>query len=804
MFKSYLKIAWRNILKNKGYTAINIAGLSVGVCCFILIALFVKNEFAYDKFHANADRIYRVWQHENYGPKEDFVNTTTPVSMSKVLADNYPEIEATTRVHRFNSLVKRNETEFNEAVRAVDPGFFELFDFEILEGNASAPFSNANAIVLTEEAATKYFGNEAAIGKSLSLEFNNQTKFFEVSAIAKNPPQESSIHFQMLVSLENEALYFSEGARQSWFNVVVETYLLLKPESSAAQLEAKFPGIIEQYLGDNFEEDTFFLHLQPITEIHLDTSLPPGLETTSNPKYAYIMGTIAVLVLLLACINFVTLAVGRSFSRATEVGVRKALGAFQKQIVHQYWGEALLITLFAVAFGVLLSYLFLGTFNNLTGKVLTIQPDANFILLAISLVFFIAIIAGIYPSVVLSRFNPIEVLRKKKAKGTSMGILGKSLVVTQFVASIVLLIGTLAIGKQIDFLVGKDLGYQKEALVVVPTNMSGAEANTFADLYITALKNQPQIAAASRSIFSFVENGWATVGFTDATNQYREFALNIVNSEFIETHKIEIVDGRDFQEGNASDADNGILVNESFVREFGLEQPVGTIYDKFGVKILGVMKDFNYVSLDSGIDPLVLTINPNHIISKAENLESEYTTQPRVTVRLNATNAVAAIGTLKSTWEKINPSQEFEYLFLDQALSDQYQNELRSKTIVNIASILSIFIACMGLFGLATLNVARRTAEIGIRKVMGAGVLNIVGMISKDFIKLVLLALLIAIPIAWWAMDQWLQGFAYSIGISGWNFIVAGIIVLAITLITVSFQSVKASLTNPVKSLRTE
>ncbi|MEX0288248.1 MAG: ABC transporter permease [Flavobacteriaceae bacterium] len=804
MFKNYVKIAWRNIQKNKGYTAINIAGLSVGVCCFILIGLFVKNEFGYDKFHANADRIYRVWQHENYGPKEDFVNTTTPVSMARVLMDNYPEIESGTRVHRFNSLVKRNETEFNEAVRAVDPVFFELFNFDILEGNPNAPFSNANAIVLTEEAALKYFGQESAIGKSLSLEFNNQTQIFEVSAIAKNPPQESSIQFEMLVSLENEALFFSERARQSWFNVVVETYLLLKPGISAAQLESKFPVIIEQYLGDNFEEDTFFLHLQPITEIHLDTSLPPGLEATSNPKYGYIMATIAFLVLLLACINFVTLAVGRSFSRATEVGVRKALGAFRKQIVHQYWGEALLITLFAVAFGVFLAFLFLDTFNSLTGKLLAIQLNTNFFLLALALVLFIALIAGIYPSVVLSRFNPIEVLRRKKAKGASMGLLGKSLVVTQFVASIVLLIGTLAIGKQIDFLIGKDLGYQKEALVVVPTNLAGEEADTFADLYISELKKQPQIAEASRSLFSFIENGWATVGFTDATNQYREFAFNIVNSEFLKTHKIDIVDGRDFQEGNASDAENGILVNETFIKEFGLEQPVGAIYDKFGVKILGVMKDFNYVSLDNGIDPLVLAINPNPIFTHAENLESEYTTQPRVTVRLNSDNTVNAIATLKSTWEKINPNQEFEYAFLDQALADQYQNELRSKSIVNIASILSIFIACMGLFGLATLNVARRTAEIGIRKVMGAGVLNIVGMISKDFITLVLVALLIAIPIAWWAMDQWLQGFAYSIGVSGWNFILAGVIVIAITLITVSFQSIKASLTNPVKSLRTE
>ena len=804
MFKNYLKIAFRNLLKNKGYTAINIAGLAVGVCCFILISLFVKNEFSYDRFHSNADRIYRVWQHENYGPKEDFVNTTTPVSMVNVLKSNYPEIEDGSRVFQFNALAKRNESEFNEAIRAVDPTFFRIFDFSILKGNSAAPFSSANAIVLSEFSAKKYFGEENPIGKSLSLEFNDEIKFFEVSAIAANPPQESSIQFEMLVSLENEAQFFSDGIRKSWFNVTVESYLLLKHEQSAAQLEAKFPIIIKQYLGDNFEEDTFFLHLQPLTEIHLDSSLPAGLEPISNPKYAYVMATIGFLVLLLACINFVSLAVGRSFSRATEVGVRKALGAFRKQIVYQFWGESLLITLMAVLFGIFLAFLFQGTFNSLTGKLLHITFDIDFWLITIGLVVFIALIAGIYPSMVLSKFNPIEVLRGKMGKGTSMGFFGKTLIVVQFVASIVMLIGTLVIGRQIDFLVNKDLGYQHDAIVVVPTNMSGEEADTFADLYVAELKKQPQVIEASRVQFSFIENGWFQFGFTDGKNIYREFQLNFVDPGFLKTHNIQLAEGRDFQQGNISDAQNGVLVNETFVKEFGLQNPVNTPYDKFDIKILGVMKDFNFKSLNTTIEPLMLGINPDPIFKHAENVESQYDFQPRVSIRLNAENSTMGIAALKSTWEKINPSQEFEYAFLDEALSAQYQNELRSKTIVNIASILSIFIACLGLFGLATLTVARRTFEIGIRKVMGAGVMNIVGMIAKDFVKLVLIATLLAFPIAWWAMDRWLQGFAYSIGVSWWIFALVGIIVIGITLITVSFQSIKTSMANPVKSLRTE
>lgn len=804
MFKNYLKIAWRNLFKNKGYSLINISGLAVGVCCFILIALYVKNEFSYDRFHSNADRIYRVWQDENYGPKEEFVNTTTPVSMMNVLKSNYPEIEEGSRVYRFNALVKKSESEFNEEIRAVDPSFFQVFDFELLEGNISTPFSSTNSIILSESSAIKYFGKENPIGKSLSVEFDEEIKFFEVSAVAANPPQESSIQFEMLVSLENEASFFSERARESWFNVVVESYLLLKPNQSAVQLEDKFPAIIKQYLGDNYEEGTFFLHLQPITEIHLDPSLPVGLEPISNPKYAYVMGTIGFLILLLACINFVTLAVGRSFSRATEVGVRKALGAFRKQIVHQFWGEALLITVMSVSVGIILALLFQDTFNSLTGKLLSIDFDLSFWLITLGLVVFIALIAGIYPSIVLSKYNPIEVLRSRVTKGASMGLFGKSLVVTQFVASIVMLIGTLMIGRQIDFLVSKDLGYQRDAIVVVPTNMSGDEADTFAELYVAELKKQPMVSDASWSMLSFAQNGWINAGFTDEKNTYREFAVNSVAPGFLKTHNIQIIEGRDFLLGNASDAQNGVLVNETFVKQFGLQNPIGKSYDKFDITILGVMKDFNFESLSNNIEPLLLTINLDPIFKHVENAGLQHTTQPRVSVRLKAENMIASVAMLESIWKKTNAGQEFEYTFLDEALSAQYQNELRSKSVVNIASILSIFIACIGLFGLATLTVARRKAEIGIRKVMGANISDIVRMISKDFVKLVFIATLFAFPIAWWVMDQWLQGFAYSVGISWWIFVLVGIIVVGIALVTVSFQSIKASMTNPVKSLRTE
>lgn len=804
MIKNYLKIAWRNLLKNKGYTTINILGLAVGVCSFMLISLFVINEFSYDTFHTKADRIYRIWQHENYGPKEDFVSTTTPVSMVGVLRENFPEIEAGARIYRFNSLVKKGNNEFNEAVRAVDPSFFKIFDFNLLEGNREAPFTDASSVILSESAAKKYFGDTQAVGQSLELKFSEETRIYTVSGIVEDPPEESSIQYGLLVSLENEPLFFNDRARRSWFNVVLESYIMLNPGQSPTQLEAKFPEVIRQYLGDNFEENTFFLQLQPLREIHLDTSLPAGLEPISNPKYSYIMATIGFLVLLLACINFVTLAVGRSFSRAIEVGVRKALGAFRQQIIYQFWGEALLITFFAVVFGILLAYVCLGTFNELTGKNLLLTLNLPFMLITIGMIAFISLVSGIYPSLILSRFNPVEVLRRKQSKGTSMGLFGKSLIVVQFVASIVMIISTLVISRQINYLVNKDLGYQKDAIVVVSTNKDGEEADKLADLYVDELKNNPQVSNASASLFSLIQNSWFTIGFTDNKDSYREFFYNKVDPQFLKTHSIQMVAGRDFQEGNASDAENGVLVNEAFVKKFGLSDPVGTLYDKFEVRILGIVKDFNYQPLKYEIEPLMLSINPDPVFRSAENVSSQFNSQPRVSARIDASNISAGIEVLRSAWTKVNPTQEFEYAFLDEALTAQYQTELRSKTIVNIASILAIFIACMGLFGQATLDVARRTSEIGIRKVMGASVLNIVSMISRDFIKLVLLAALLAFPIAWWGMNKWLQDFAYSMPVSWWIFALSAVVVVGITLLTVSFQSIKASLANPVESLRTE
>ena len=801
MYKNYLKIAWRNLLKNPGYSGINILGLAVGISCFLLISMFVKNEFSYDRFHTKSGRIYRVWQHENYGPKEDFVNTTTPVSMARVLKEQVPEIEAATRVYRFNTMIRKTGEEFSEAVHAVDPGFFEIFDFGKAAGRDTALFHDPRAMILTASAAVKYFGTTEATGKTLEMDFNGEFQTFTIAAVLPDPPEESSIRFDVLVSLTNDSRFFGEQARRSWYNVVVESYVLLAPGQDYQQVETKFPAIVRQYLGSDYEEGTFMLHLQPLEEIHLDPSLPQGLEPVSDPMYSYIMGSISLLVLLLACINYVTLAVGRSFSRALEVGVRKAMGAFRQQIVFQFWGESVIITIFAVCLGIGLSLIFLKPFNDLTGKSLTFSFDMFFWVSCLGLMAFVGLVSGMYPSLVLSRFNPVEVLRRKHNNPSAIGSLGRVLVIAQFVVALVMVSSTLIIGRQLQYLTHKDLGYQKDALIVIPTHRPGEEGQAIAKRFMGSLESRPEVAAACFSTFSFMENSWYDLGIVTSTDTYREFAFNTVGSNFLQTHGIRLKSGRDFEPGEKQP---GALVNETFVREFGLEDPVGKPFDRLGITIIGVVEDFHFQPLVQSIRPLMLAMDPDQVLPQVANIESRFVSQPRITVRLRDTDPVKAVSLLSDIWERMYPSQEFDYTFLDASLAAQYQNEERTKTVVNIAAFLSLFIACLGLLGLATLQVARRTSEIGIRKVLGANVWNILTLITIDFMRLVFIGAILAFPIAWFAMRQWLQDYAYHISIGLDPFLWTLLLVLGVTFLTTGYQSLRAALMNPVKSLRTE
>ena len=804
MIRNYIKVAIRYLLRHKGYTAINVLGLAVGITSCILIMLFIRSEFSYDKFHTKANRIYRLAQFEKY-EGEDFKNTVTPLSMGPVMQQTFPEIEIICRVFATNRLVKVDQNSFTEDIRMVDSTFFRQFDFELISGDKYNPFPTINSVILTQETAKKYFGRSEAIGKQLQIEMGDEKVLYTVSGIAKKAPEESSTKFKVLIPFSNAKFVFGPGAFRSWFNVNSETYVLVKQNENVAELQKKFPAMIKAQLGSNYKEGTFNIIMQPLTSIHLDTTMPVGNEPISNPKYSYILGTIGILLLLVACINFITLSIGRSTTRAMEVGLRKVLGAERQQLIRQFWGEAFLLTLISVLIGLLLSSVLIKPFNQLISRDLSLQFDTGFILFALLMIAVIAFIAGIYPAFILSGFKPIEVLKGKLKMRGNTGWLRQSLVVGQFVTSIAMIVCTIVIGEQMHYFLNKDLGYNKEHVVAVSTNKRRVEGIKMAQLFRTELLKHPEVAGASISMYTFTEPSWMEIGFTDEKRVYHGFQFNSIDPYFLKTMNIETVKGRGFLPDNTADNTSSALVNEAFVKEFGLADPIGKkLPGPFDQQIVGVVKDFNYMSLHNKVRPLLLVMQPDSIFRRTENISFASPPQPKISVRLKPGSLIAGIDALKKAWTAVIPGQEFDYEFLDETLAAQYQSEQRTNSIVKIASGLSIFIACMGLFGLATLAVTRRTKEIGIRKVLGANVSGIVALLSKDFAKLILIAALIAIPLAWWFMNDWLKDFAYRVSINWWVFLVAALVSLLIALITISFQAIKAALANPVKSLRTE
>jgi putative ABC transport system permease protein len=804
MLKNYFKVAVRYLLRNKEYTIINVLGLAVGIACCILIMLFVRNEFSYNKFHTKADRTFRLWQDEKYQDQKLY-STTTPISAAKVIQAAYPEVEAICRVYSFNPMVRISDNNFTEPIKMVDSTFFRCFDFKLAQGDPKNPFPSSYSIILTPATAKRFFGTANAIGKNIEMQMPNEKALFTVTGIAEEAPVASTIKYGALIPFSNDIKLFSARKIANWFNVCVESYVQLNPGITPASVEKKFPTMIKQYLGERYVEGGFLFHLQPVSDVYFGETLPKGTDSSSNPKYSYILASIGILILLVACINFITLSIGRSTTRAMEVGVRKVLGAERKQLIWQFWSEAFLLTLFAILIGFGLSMAFLKPFNQLAGQELVMQFDGWFLLFALALIMLIALVAGFYPSIILSAFNPIQVLKGKlKLKGSNSW-LRQSLVVGQFVASIAMIVCTIMISKQMNYMRTKDLGYSKEQVVVVPTSMPRVAGMPLAKLYRDELIKQSQVKDAAVSTFSFAENFWVEIGFTDDKNAYHSFQYNSVDPNFLPAMNVQVAQGRLFASDNPSDVSTAAVVNEAFIKEFNITDPIGKkLPGPWDQQIIGVVKDFNFESLHNKVRPLIMTIQPDSILVRTENVNYTASPQPRISVRLKPGNLAANIALLQATWKKVAPNQDFTFQFLDEAIQAQYQQEQRTSTIVKIASALSVFIACMGLFGLVTLSVTRRTKEIGIRKVLGANVGNIVRLISKDFLRPVLVATIIAFPIAYWFLDTWLKDFAYRTDISWWVFALAGISALLIALVTISFQAIKAALANPVKSLRTE
>lgn len=804
MFRNYIKVTLRYLAKHKGYTAINVAGLGVGIACCILIMLFVRSEWSFDRFHATKDRLYRAWMEEHY-QAEIFRNTTTPIPLVPVLQSSVPEIESACRVSSGNTAVKYNNVSFNDPVALVDSNFFSFFSFPLKEGPAKTPFANSSSVVITERTAKKYFGNGRAIGKALEIDLTKGKTLFTVTGVAKDPPLESSIQFDILLPMSNAPLVWSERAiTNGWTNVAVESFFVLKSGTDVQKTNAKIASVLDPRVADIYKPGQYLVRLQPLTDIHFNSTLPDDIAKPSDPKYAAILASVGFLILLIACINFVTLSIGRSTTRALEVGVRKALGAERKELIKQFWSESILLTLFAIILGVGLALLLQKPFNQLANRELSLGANGFTFLFLFLLVVVIGLLAGIYPAFVLSAFKPIEVLKGKLKAGSNIGLFRKALIVGQFVASIVMIIGTFSIGKQLNFLRSKDLGYNREHVIVVSTNQSRKTGNQLAQRFKTELGKDPSVIGVTTSLYSMAHYGWMQLGYNDDKGVFRRFKFNAVDADFVPVMGLQMAAGRAFSKDNTADS-NYILVNEALVKEYGWKDPIGQkLPGNYEERVLGVVKDFNIESLHSPIMPAVMALKPDSMFRHSNDVTYEASPEPRISVRFRGGNLQEHVALLQAAWKQVAADQDFDYVFLDDALNAAYAQEQRLGDIVRYASFLAIFIACMGLFGLATLVVVRRTKEIGIRKVLGADVSRIVLLLSKEFMLLVIIASLVAFPLAYWGLHKWLQDFAYRISVPWLVFIASALLALTIALLTVSFQAVKAAWMNPVKSLRTE
>ncbi len=812
MWKNYLKIAWRSLLKHRFYTVLNIVGLSTGLASCLLISLYVVNELSYDRFFDHADRIFRVDARIKFGDKE-VEQTTVPAPLAVVLQEELAQVEAVTRILKPTGgdsggmYVRRPdeaESQKEQHVAFADSTFLRVFSMGVLEGDAHTAFAAPNTVVLTSEAAKKYFGSGGALDKTLIIDGKTP---YTVSAVIEDIPKHSHLAgLSLLFSMPS----LPASQTDDWLTHTYHTYLLLGEGADVAEFEKNLEKVVEKHVGTalqsnfgisqaQFGESGNYLHysLFPLTDIHLHSNKTGEIGVNGNSDHVYIFSVVAVFLLMIACVNFMNLATARSSSRINEIGVRKTLGSARLSLVKQFLTESTLLGFLSVLVGLVLSVLFLPFFNALAARELLIPYQSPVFWAAIAgTALFVGLLAGSYPALSLSGVPAVSMLKKAGASPGSNGPMRNALVVFQFAISIVLIASTGVIFNQLRFMQSKPLGFDREqVLIVSDAGILGSQADSFKQkvLQLSQVESAsiggqlPTISSRRHDIF-----------YPEGSNLEQQ-GVNMqswwVDTDYIPTLGMQVVEGRAFREDIPTDS-SGVILNEAAVRLLGYDDPIGRQIqkhdgsDKQTLKIIGVVRDFHFESLRENVRPLALNLRPH---------------QAMVAIRLSAEgNTPETLRQVEKAWKEIVSEQPFQYRFMDEDFDRIYQAEQNVGSIFVTFAALSILIACLGLFGLAAFTAERRTKEIGVRKVLGASVSGIVRILSKDFAKPVLSSLVIATPLAWWAMNQWLRDFAYRIDLEWWMFASAGLVAMGLALATVSFQAVKAALMNPVESLRSE
>ncbi len=775
MFKNYLKTALRNIKKHKTFSFINIFGLALGMAACSLILLWVQDELSYDSYHNNLDNLYNVvlnvegewWSSSNW-------------ALSPILKQQYPEVERATRYAVRSRLIKYQESSFYESGAFVDEDFFEMFTYQFIKGKPETALSTINSIILTEETAIKYFASDEPIGKVLTM--NNETKL-TVTGIIENVPSNSTFQFNFLASVR----LFGEERLNSWA-VESTSYLLLKKNTQTESFREKISGIVMKY--DTRTQQKVEVFLRPYNRLHLYS-----LSGTGTILYVYIFSVIALLVLLIACINFMNLATARARNRAKEIGMRKVVGAAKTNIIRQFLCESIILSFVALVFAIILVKLFLPAFNTLSGKQLFLNISSNLshIIGLIGMTLFTGFVSGSYPALILSSFKPINVLKTSLSSGSSKSVFRKILVVSQFTAAIVLIISTVVVYKQLNFIRNKNLGFNREHIVIIPLNeLLGQNYQS----YKNEIKQNPNIlnVTTASNVPTSIGNINPVYWEGQTKANYKTINWVAVDYDYFDTFEMNIIDGRKFSKEYSTDLQN-YIVNEEVAKLMGFESVVGKMFSLWENEgqIIGVVKNFHSRSLHNEVVPVVFTIDPNWRWSLS-----------RIFVKIKPSNISETIDYLQSTATKFASDYPFNYSFLDEHFDRQYQGDRQIGTIFKYFSFIAIFISCLGLFGMAAYMVGQRTKEIGIRRILGASKSYIMILLSKEFFILIMLSNIIAWPLAYLGMGKLLDSYAFKTDITIWIFISAGVLTLLLTLLTISVQITKAARTNPVETLKYE
>jgi len=785
MFKNYLKITWRNIIRQKANSFINITGLAVGMTCSMLILMWVQHELSFDKFNKNASEIYRVVENQYYAGGQVFPVAVTPSPLAPALKEKFPEIAKATRFSFRSLTIKKDDKIFTEGVAFADPDIFEIFILPFVKGDAPTALSAPHAIVLTEEAATKYFGADEPLGQVLRI--NNRDDFL-VTGVIKNIPDNAHLKYDLLAPF----IYLQElgSSMENWGTNWCYTYVLLQNHTLRHAVDQKIIDLIKK----NNAKSATEIYLQPLTEIHLYSSGKYAADISGHGdiQYVRIFAVIALFVLLIACINFMNLATARSEKRAKEVGLRKVVGAQRHQLIKQFFSEAIILSMLAFVAALMLTEMLLPIFNDLSGKTLTLsrlEPVLFFSFFAIALL--CGIISGSYPAFYLSSFSPIKTLKSNRSAPAGGSLFRKLLVVFQFALSVIMIIGTLVVSRQMDFIRNKNLGLEKENLGYVWMSGEFRKKHEVAKQELLKNPNIVSITCTSQlpTYVASSSSGWQWEG-KDPADEVLMHYVN-VDADFVQTFKMEMAAGRFFSRDFPADS-HAVVVNETAVEVMGMESPIGKRLSSGAddLTVIGVVKDFHFKPLQAKIEPLVMLMEPNRYYA--------------MVMRTRPENIAATIVFVEKTYKQFNADTPFYFNFLDQDYDNLYRAEQRAGKLSGYFSIIAILIASLGLYGLASYMAEQRTKEIGIRKVLGASAPALFFLLSKNFLLLAGIANLIAWPVAYWVMSGWLQNYAYRIALNVDTFFVAAVLAMVIVLVTVSYQALKAALANPVEALRYE